>query len=179
MISAGKPIERDTVQVCNFDEVGYARFSGPILPVAIRSLGYTKVFSDLFLGRPKGLPGCLKPLVKWHGSPLDRNILFLYGKAQLVPFCSCLTDTLPAGYIGSYCTTRGVTMKVFAIEESEQVCANCKHYIQHYMRVERGDSGEFVELRPVNYGHCIYPRVKDRKPGNSCGLFVQGNREVF
>lgn len=70
-------------------------------------------------------------------------------------------------------------MKTIAIDNGEAVCANCKHYIQHYMRVFSGKSSEFVELRPVNYGHCIYPRVKDRKPGDSCGLFEQGNREVF
>ena len=36
-------------------------------------------------------------------------------------------------------------------------CKYCAHYIQHYGFAARG----FFKL---NYGHCTYPQIKDRKP---------------
>lgn len=47
------------------------------------------------------------------------------------------------------------------ILEDEAVCANCIHYRKHY-----GKAGE--KYFPINAGHCVYPRIKDRKPGNTC-----------
>ena len=62
-------------------------------------------------------------------------------------------------------------MKVIHIQKTEQVCCNCKHYIQHYITVCFGHANEYMEVRPVNFGHCTFPRVKSRKPGDSCGYF--------
>jgi len=41
----------------------------------------------------------------------------------------------------------------------EEVCANCKHYCQHYSLGSKLSSPYWV-----NCGHCIFPRLKNRKP---------------
>lgn len=55
-------------------------------------------------------------------------------------------------------------MRPVWIGEGETVCANCAHYVQHYILSSCRPSG-FIA---ANAGHCVYPRVKDRKPG-ACG----------
>ena len=50
-------------------------------------------------------------------------------------------------------------MKTIQVMTKEMVCANCKHYYQHYVW---GGSRRFV---PCNSGHCSYPRPNDRNPG--------------
>lgn len=42
-----------------------------------------------------------------------------------------------------------------------QICCNCLHYRPHYRPV-----GSI--LLATNCGHCVFPRVKIRKPGQSC-----------
>ena len=49
---------------------------------------------------------------------------------------------------------------MFNIFPYEEVCANCGHYRQHYIRDLYGRA--YV---PCNSGHCVYPRCKERKPG--------------
>ena len=59
-------------------------------------------------------------------------------------------------------------MKVINIEDKEEVCANCKHYNLHYVNMQ----GQFgIGFMPINYGHCVFPRVKDRKPSDTCDKF--------
>jgi len=45
------------------------------------------------------------------------------------------------------------------ILEIENVCANCKHYHQHYSSGPALPSPYWV-----NCGHCVFPRLKHRKP---------------
>lgn len=45
-----------------------------------------------------------------------------------------------------------------------ECCANCKHYIQHYYR---RDGYYFT----VHDGHCMHPRIKNRKPTAYCDRF--------
>ena len=52
-----------------------------------------------------------------------------------------------------------------ALLQSEEVCANCMKYMQHYVCID----GEY--FRPCNCGHCIYPRIKARKPLDTCEHF--------
>lgn len=52
-------------------------------------------------------------------------------------------------------------MKLFGIEESEQVCANCRNFYQHFV-YSKNDRN----YTAVNAGHCCYPRLKNRKPGS-------------
>jgi len=37
-----------------------------------------------------------------------------------------------------------------------KLCKDCKYFVQHYIKFGR----KFTE---TNYGHCIYPRMKNRK----------------
>lgn len=57
---------------------------------------------------------------------------------------------------------------LFGINEKEEVCANCKHFIQHYTKTR------LKGVSPCNAGHCIYPRMKARKPGDTCVHFAFG-----
>lgn len=49
---------------------------------------------------------------------------------------------------------------MFIVFQSEEVCANCRHYFQHYIKDPYGSA-----YTPCNSGHCVYPRCKERKPG--------------
>ena len=49
------------------------------------------------------------------------------------------------------------------IDRTEQVCCNCKHFIQHYY-----NDTDFRRFTAVNCGHCMHPRCKHRNPGDSC-----------
>lgn len=53
------------------------------------------------------------------------------------------------------------------IEKAEEICGNCKNFYQHYVRTE-GCGWEFT---PCNAGHCCYPRLKGRKPCDTCSQF--------
>ena len=54
---------------------------------------------------------------------------------------------------------------MYEIKENEEMCANCKYFIQHYRRIEAFD------YETVCIGHCTYPRVKFRKPWETCKYF--------
>lgn len=58
---------------------------------------------------------------------------------------------------------------VYEIKETEEMCANCRYFIQYYRR-----AGEF-DYRTVAEGHCTYPRTKFRKPWDTCKYFEQRN----
>ncbi len=60
---------------------------------------------------------------------------------------------------------------LFGINEKEEVCANCKHFIQHYIK------SCYTGVSACNAGHCIYPRMKVRKPGDTCIHFAFEYRE--
>ncbi len=47
------------------------------------------------------------------------------------------------------------------IYAGERVCCTCAHYYQHY---RKGKKGYFE----VNCGHCVFPRLKGRRPDQSC-----------
>lgn len=54
----------------------------------------------------------------------------------------------------------------------EPQCKDCKHFRQHYVH--------FLELRytPVPCGHCVYPRLKHRKPNTfACVYFSEKEKE--
>lgn len=60
-------------------------------------------------------------------------------------------------------------MKVFGIDETEEVCANCKHFVQHYRQTR--DAHGIRCFTAVNAGHCVEPMVKQRKPSDTCQRF--------
>lgn len=43
------------------------------------------------------------------------------------------------------------------VNMDNKICENCKHFIQHYIELEE-------KYTTVFCGHCIYPRIKNRKP---------------
>ena len=43
----------------------------------------------------------------------------------------------------------------------KKVCCNCVHYFQHYGKRKRG-------YHVLNCGHCCYPRLKTRRPDQTC-----------
>ena len=47
----------------------------------------------------------------------------------------------------------------------QRVCYFCAHYQQHYYREET----RYIE---VYCGHCREPRIKSRKPDQSCALWT-------
>lgn len=60
---------------------------------------------------------------------------------------------------------------MYEIRETEERCANCEHFHQHYIRGK-----QFVDgLTTVNIGHCTYPRIKFREPWDTCKYFKQRN----
>lgn len=50
--------------------------------------------------------------------------------------------------------------------ETGEVCKNCKHFYQHYVLNEREKCFEKIAV-----GHCVYPRMKDRKVFDTCDKF--------
>ena len=58
---------------------------------------------------------------------------------------------------------------VYEIKETEEMCANCRYFIQYYRR-----AGDF-DYRTVAEGRCTYPRTKYRKPWDTCKYFEQRN----
>jgi len=47
-------------------------------------------------------------------------------------------------------------------------CRMCRYFLQHYVRTEVGNYME------TDCGHCIYPRVKPRKPDTlACVYFTE------
>lgn len=53
---------------------------------------------------------------------------------------------------------------IFSTGTNETICANCKHYNQHYGLMQ----GKYFAL---NCGNCGYPRNKSRKPYETCKNF--------
>ncbi len=53
----------------------------------------------------------------------------------------------------------------------ENVCKECKHFRQHYVKFRRG-------YREINDGHCVYPRLKRRETDTpACQHFVPRDNE--
>lgn len=61
-------------------------------------------------------------------------------------------------------------MYSIVIGKEERICANCKYFHPHYVKMERG----FQRLRE---GHCSYPRMKSRDFYNSCANFALSDSE--
>ena len=48
----------------------------------------------------------------------------------------------------------------------KHICRECQHYRQHYLL-------DYDAAMPVNCGHCIFPRLKKRKPqASACQYFL-------
>ncbi len=45
------------------------------------------------------------------------------------------------------------------------MCANCEHFYQHYIK-------QGTDYHPLSFGHCAYPRMKDRDTFDLCEHFT-------
>ncbi|MEG2575772.1 MAG: hypothetical protein RSA41_07050 [Christensenella sp.] len=66
-------------------------------------------------------------------------------------------------------------MKEYNIEETEKVCANCIYFKQHYGKLRENEQGYYNGYFTLNCGHCIFPRLKARKPSDTCKSFETAN----
>lgn len=55
-------------------------------------------------------------------------------------------------------------VETIRIGKQEEACANCRNFMQHYIRVD----GEY---RKISRGHCMCGRLKDRGAGERCPRF--------
>lgn len=54
------------------------------------------------------------------------------------------------------------------IASGEVCCANCRHFRLHYVRLQDNLPEKYM---PTAVGHCVYPRLKDRRAYDRCGDF--------
>ena len=52
----------------------------------------------------------------------------------------------------------------------EKTCGNCIHFLQHYIKDDDGSFGI------TNCGHCVTPRIKDRKPDSKACIYWEERR---
>ena len=55
----------------------------------------------------------------------------------------------------------------YEVVEREE-CRSCAHYRQHYVLGPQGRPW------PLEYGHCVAPRLKERLPEHRCSGWVSG-----
>ena len=55
------------------------------------------------------------------------------------------------------------------INENEPICANCVHFVQHYIYQDI-----YNRYSAVHLGHCTYPRVKNKQVCDSCERWEYG-----
>lgn len=50
-------------------------------------------------------------------------------------------------------------------------CGNCKHFVKHYRRTEKG---RYV---PLDIGHCTHPRIKNRRMEGHCTYWTAAKKD--
>ena len=53
----------------------------------------------------------------------------------------------------------------------QECCGTCVHYRQHYILSEQGRPW------PLWYGHCVFPRLKARKPDETCPHWTSADKK--
>ena len=58
----------------------------------------------------------------------------------------------------------------YAGDKEAPLCVNCRYFHKHYIRYpwKEKDSAPYVE---IDYGHCSYPRIKQKRQWDSCDHF--------
>lgn len=67
-------------------------------------------------------------------------------------------------------------MKLIGIDETEEVCANCELFVQH-CSIKRQAYG-IEGFTAVNFGHCVRPRLKIRRPSDTYKNFLAIKKEM-
>lgn len=58
--------------------------------------------------------------------------------------------------------------------EEKRVCCDCKHFIQHYILYG------YSNIMTCGCGHCIYPRLKHKKPNQkACEHFAERKENTY
>ena len=55
-------------------------------------------------------------------------------------------------------------------------CRDCEYFKQHYVFATAPCRDSIDGFTPVNYGHCTYPRLKNRKPGDKACQFFEARK---
>ena len=63
--------------------------------------------------------------------------------------------------------------RTISLLSGEIICANCKHFYQHYIAVTPR------HVYPIHIGHCCFPRIKDRLVTDTCTRFEPGERAEY
>lgn len=58
--------------------------------------------------------------------------------------------------------------KVWITEKADEVCRDCKFYMQHYVYINSWGQKGYI---PCAAGHCIRSRLKNKEPWDSCKYF--------
>ena len=53
----------------------------------------------------------------------------------------------------------------------EERCGNCKYFYKHYTRSSKG------RYLPLDYGHCVHPRLKNRRAKEHCAYWTAADAE--
>ena len=61
----------------------------------------------------------------------------------------------------------GQHIESISISGAAACCVNCRHFYQHYIR----SLSEVYGYQAINFGHCGYPRMKDRMAHDTCARF--------
>jgi len=62
---------------------------------------------------------------------------------------------------------------IIAENKEERVCGNCKNFRLHYIKRPWGDYSALTQ------GHCVKPRVKDRRTGDkACSYWQEKDGET-
>ena len=67
--------------------------------------------------------------------------------------------------------TKRERMKLYYWDRTEEaaLCINCRHFYRHYI-LER-EEGHIGYCRPIDCGHCSFPRLKERRAYDTCEHF--------
>ena len=52
-----------------------------------------------------------------------------------------------------------------------ETCGDCKYFRRHYIRIDEDD------YLSIDYGHCVYPRLKKRRTEEHCIYWTSAKAE--
>lgn len=70
----------------------------------------------------------------------------------------------------------GNKIDTIKIMSEDVCCGRCEHFVQHYIIDPIHMYGR-EHYTAINYGHCTYPRLKQRRVEQKCAHFSERRRE--
>jgi len=68
------------------------------------------------------------------------------------------------------------TRGIIDISSTTEICCNCVHFVQHYIKSKDPMSSWFTALPS---GHCVHPNIKDRYIDETCKNFELGEKAEY